>query len=150
MGKIKIAKVLKRISTSIEKDMNNLLKEKDISASQGIIICVLADKENRTLPIKAVEKHMAVSQPTALGIVNRMEAKGLVSTFVTEQRTKMVCLTDAGFELRDHVIACIQKAEESIFADFTTVEKMMFEELLRKIDTNVCKYRAIDEEIENE
>lgn len=150
MEKVKIAKVLKRIGTSIEKDMNKLLKDKDISASQGMMICVLAEKKNGTLPIKALEKHMAVSQPTALGVINRMEAKGLVSTFVTEQRTKMVSLTDAGFELRDHVVGCIQKAEEGIFANFTTVEKMMFEELLRKIDANVCQYHAIDEVSENE
>ncbi len=134
---IKIGKIIKYISTSLEKQANNLLKEEDISLSQGILLIWLSESDNQELPIKDIEKKYGTAQSTTYGIVNRLENKGYIASYSINSKTKIVKLCDAGAEKIDFIKKSIIQTEEKMMTGFTDGEKAMFIELLIKSENNL-------------
>ncbi len=137
MSGIKIGKIIKYISASLEKRANNLLKEEDISLSQGILLIWLYDAKEKELPIKEIEKKYGTAQSTTFGIVNRLENKGYIETYSINSKTKIVRLCDAGAKKIDFIKKCVLQSEEELFTGFTDGERAMFAELLIRAENNL-------------
>lgn len=121
----------------MEKSLNKLLKDSDLSAVQGIVLVWLNDEETKELPIKAIEKRSVTSQPTTHGIINRLEQKGLVSSYLTQQRTKIVKITDDGLSLVGKIQEYIQIVDEMLFKGFTQEEIDLFLDFLKRAEDNI-------------
>lgn len=130
-------KILHQISTNNLKQVNHLLKDYDLSMTQGIALVWLEEAEGQELSIKTMEKLFETSQPTTLGVINRLEQKNLVSTHITEKRTKMVKITDHGLNMTTIIKECIEAVEAIVFKDFTQGERILFMELLHKVKLNI-------------
>lgn len=135
MEQFKLTKTMKHIITHLEKDINNKLKEKDLSFSQSIILVKI--NENGELPLKELEKKFAVAQSTIFGVISRLEKKGLVETYLLENKTKVAKITEEGKTLIEFIIDAIHVAEDKAFEGFTATEKSVFIELLKKAESNL-------------
>ncbi len=136
MKEVKLGKVIKYISTNLEKRANNLLKEEDLSLSQGLLLIWLDDTKEKELPIKEIEKKFGSAQSTTYGIVNRLENKGFIETYSINSKIKIVKLCDAGSKKIEFIKDSILLSEKDFFTGFTDDEKNMFIELLIKAENN--------------
>ncbi len=138
MDEIKVGKIVKHISISLDRYANSLLRDRDLSIAQGLVL-VWLDAANGVLPIKEIERRSNTAQSTTLGVINRLEAKGFVSTAVKENR-KIVTITAEGEQHLDFVHECIKTAEKLLFEGFSKGEYTLFTEMLEKIETNTVQY----------
>ncbi len=147
MEDIKLCKSFKFLSVNLEKILNSKLKAFDLSITQGLVLFWLDEAETGELPIKTIEKRYGTAQSTTLGIINRLEQKGLITTYLSEHRTKMVRIAPKSTELVNIIKPQIQAAEEQVFCGFTPGERLMFIELLHKIENSVMQQQGIKIEV---
>lgn len=139
MNEIRPGKSFKILSDTMEKYLNKSLKNEEVSASQGIILVCLSEQESNELPIKVIEKMSFTSQPTTLGVINRLEQKCLVTTYLTQQRTKVVQITDKGLSLVKIIEEHINEIDTLLFDGFNEEEKNMFTNYLQRATENLFK-----------
>lgn len=139
MNEIMTGKSFKIISDTMHKILNKKLKDKDLSATQGIVLVWLNEENSKELPIKVIEKRFSTSQPTTLGVINRLEQKNLVSTYLTQQRTKVVKITTDGLALVQIVETYIDEVDKQLFQGFNDEEKDLFLVFLQKAEGNLKK-----------
>lgn len=137
MEQFKLTKTMKHIITDLEKNINNRLKEKDLSFSQSVILVKISESADGALPLKELEKRFAVAQSTIFGVISRLEKKGLVQTYLAENKTKIAKITPEGEALTEFIISAIHTTEEDVFKGFTSIERTMFIELLKKAESNL-------------
>ncbi|MBP2651725.1 MAG: hypothetical protein H6Q74_2550 [Firmicutes bacterium] len=88
--------MLKLICESIEKTSNQQLKRFDLTLSQGRILGYLHERKGLKTSQKDIEEYFAVTHPTVIGILHRLESKGFItSEFDAEdKRIKNIYLTE--------------------------------------------------------
>ena len=89
---------IKIINDHIEREINNALREQNLTAVQIRVLILLQCAKDHTMSLKEVERHLHVSQPTAAGIVSRLEQKEYVCSMTCEEdrRIKLLKLTQVG------------------------------------------------------
>ena len=88
--------LLKQINIALARNADQSFKP--VTFSQMRVLVFLAHQPNNTCYQKALETELDVSHPTVVGLLQRLEAKGLIATLTDEydRRRKEICLTDAG------------------------------------------------------
>lgn len=145
-----LGKTLHQLGIMKLKEINNRLKKFDLTMAQGLVLIFLQESDGHELPIKTLEKMSETSQPTTLGVINRLEQKEFINTYLTKKRQKMVKITDYGLNMIPNINECIKEVEEIFFNDFTHGEHAIFMELLHKAKNNILQYHAINELSETE
>ena len=84
--------LIKQIHDIIEKNANNILREQDLTISQSGVLVLLDEKEGKTASFKELEKDFGVSQPTMVGILNRLVQKDLNSVQCKPTNPLFTCL----------------------------------------------------------
>ena len=89
---------IKIINDNIEREVNNSLREQNLTAVQVRVLFLLQCAQDRTMSLKEVERHLHVSQPTAAGVVSRLEQKEYVISMTCEEdrRIKLLQLVLGG------------------------------------------------------
>lgn len=136
MDTFKLTKTIKHIITNIEKNINNKLRQKDLSFSQAIILVKISESTEGELSLKELEKKFAVAQSTMFGVIVRLEKKELVQTYLLENKTKVAKITEKGKTLIGFIIDSIHSTENDMFKNFSDEEKFTFIELLKKVEDN--------------
>lgn len=144
MEKIKLCKSFKFLGSNLDKLLNNRLREHDISITQGLALIWLAEEETGQLPIKTLEKMYGTAQSTTLGVINRLEQKNLVTTNLSEQRTKIVCVTEDGRKFVSIIEKYAMEVDELMFLDFSLGERLLFIELLNRAENNIMQQHDIN------
>lgn len=145
-----VGKILHQLGIMNLYQINHRLKKLDLTMAQGLVLIFLEEAEGHELAIKTLEKMSETSQPTMLGVINRLEQKNFVSSHLTDKRKKMVKLTEEGLITIPCIKECIEDVEKIFFHDFTSGEHTIFMELLQKAKNNLLQYHTIDEQIEME
>lgn len=140
----KLCRSFKFLYTGLEKQVNKRLKDKDVSLSQSLVLLWLDETDEKSMPIKAIEKRFGSAQSTTLGIINRLEQKSLISTHLSPKRTKIVAMTDDGLALVSFIKTCIGEGDEMMFAGFSAGERLVFIELLSKAERNLSQTHGIE------
>ena len=98
MGEYRCGALLKQINDFMEKNANRALKEQDITISQSGVLVLLDKKAEKMATFKELEKSFGVSQPTMVGIINRLEHKELVDILADsdDKRIRRAQLTQKG------------------------------------------------------
>ncbi len=98
--------------------------------------------QRSSLESKELEKLLRVSQPTVAGIVQRLVAKGLISTLNSpeDRRVKLIQLTTAGMELIDKAKEDMQRADRELVVALTDEEQAIFATLLEKIAQSLADH----------
>lgn len=136
MDTFKLTKTIKHIITNLEKNINNKLRQKDLSFSQAIILVKISESTEGELSLKELEKKFAVAQSTMFGVIVRLEKKELVQTYLLENKTKVAKITEKGKTLIGFIIDSIHSTENDLFKNFPDEEKFTFIELLKKVEDN--------------
>ncbi|MFI3174048.1 MAG: MarR family transcriptional regulator [Bacillota bacterium] len=145
-----VGKTIHQLGIMDLKQINHRLKKIDLSMAQGLVLIFLQEANKHELTIKTLEKMSETSQPTMLGVINRLEQKGLIVTYLTEKRKKMVKITEDGLNTIPYIKESIEEVEKIFFCNFTVGEHAIFMELLQKAKNNLFQYHAINKPLEKE
>ena len=127
--------LLKQIHDIMEKNANNVLREQELTISQSGVLVLLDAKEGKTATFKELEKDFGVSQPTMVGILNRLEQKNLVEILVDseDKRIRKAHLTLKGADKCKEGYKHMKTAEELLLKSLTDDEIIEFNRLLLKV-----------------
>ena len=127
--------LLKQIHDIMEKNANNVLREQDLTISQSGVLVLLDEKEGKTASFKELEKDFGVSQPTMVGILNRLVHKDLVEVLTDseDKRIRKAHLTQKGADKCKEGYKHMNSAEEQLLKSLTNNEKKEFNRLLLKV-----------------
>ena len=127
--------LLKQIHDIMEKNANNVLREQDLTISQSGVLVLLDEKEGKTASFKELEKDYGVSQPTMVGILNRLVQKDLVEVLTDseDKRIRKAHLTQKGADKCKEGYKHMNSAEEQLLKSLTNNEKKEFNRLLLKV-----------------
>lgn len=127
--------LLKQIHDVMEKNANNVLREQDLTISQSGVLVLLDEKEGKTASFKELEKDFGVSQPTMVGILNRLVQKDLVEVLTDseDKRIRKAHLTQKGADKCKEGYKHMNSAEEQLLKSLTDDEKIEFNRLLLKV-----------------
>lgn len=127
--------VLKQINDIMEKNANNALRKQDLTISQSGVLVMLDEKEEKTAAFKELEKYFGVSQPTMVGLLNRLEQKDLIEILddPDDKRIRRAHLTRRGADKCKEGYKHMKAAEELLLGSLTAEEKAEFLRLLIKI-----------------
>ena len=126
---------IKQIHDELEKRTNNELRSEDLTMAQVGTLVILNRSPGERMPLKELERKLHVAQSTALGIVSRLERKGLVECFgdPADRRVKTVQITGSGMSCCRMAVAHAKTAEERLLAGLTDEERAVFYTLLLKL-----------------
>ena len=84
---------------------------------------------------RMLERRLYLTNPTVTGILNRLEAKGMIARVRDEKdaRSNRIVLTQAGVDCRQGVHASIDICEKRLTSVLTDEEKQQMEKLLLKM-----------------
>lgn len=134
MGEYRCGALLKQINDFMEKMPIGLLKNKILLfRSLGFLFCWIKSRKMATF--KELEKSFGVSQPTMVGIINRLEHKELVDILADsdDKRIRRAQLTQKGADKCREGYKHMKAAEDLLLSSLTTEEKKEFLRLLVKI-----------------
>ena len=135
MGEYRCGALLKQINDFMEKNATRALKEQDITISQSGVLFLFDKKAEKMATFKELEKSFGVSQPTMVGIINRLEHKELVDILADsdDKRIRRAQLTQKGADKCREGYKHMNSAEDLLLSSLTTEEKKEFLRLLVKI-----------------
>lgn len=127
--------LVKQIHDELEKNANNAMRSGDITMAQCGALLILNSASGGQMSLKELERSLRVSQPTAVGIVRRLEQKERVESFGSpeDKRIKMIKITPSGIECCKRAEQQMQKAEEALLSGLTETERGIFLTLLKKV-----------------
>lgn len=126
--------LLKQLHDSMERQANNSLRESGLTLSQMRCIQYL-EQFGPQVPMKEIEHYFQVSQPTVVGIIKRLEAKGLIRTSQSpkDARAKNVNLTPKGQKFARESVLHRTRAEQKLLEPLTHEEAEELKTLLRRM-----------------
>ena len=131
--------LLKQIHDLQEKNINNTLRNLDLTFSQINVLRALVHSADKQMSLKELEKILHVAQSTTARIVTKMESKGLIDSFsdVSDKRIKYIRLTQYGEQYSSNAKQKLEEEETRLLSSLTETEKMVFVSLLQKITSNL-------------
>ena len=127
--------LIKQLSDRMARQANNELREDNMTFTQMRYIEYLCEQKNTPIRFKKLEAYFEVSQPTVVGVIRRLEEKGLVAVRICadDSKAKEAYLTAKG--MRFHELAEGRRAhmEEFILESLNAKEKKEFKRLLKKV-----------------
>lgn len=131
--------LIKRIHDKLEKNANNELRTNGLTLAQMQMLITLNNNENGTSYLKELEMCLQIAQSTTVGIVKRLELKGLVEGYTDskDKRMKLVKITPAGKVVCHKAQYNMDKTEERFLHGLSKPEKEQLQVLLQKIYNNL-------------
>ncbi len=131
--------IIKLINDSITVHVNSSLKPYELTMSQINVLGYLHENEDKLVTQKELEEQLHVSHPTIVGILKRLEKKGLIRTFLNPNKKtmKIVTLTEYEAELFKNLSRGAKEFENKLLAGFTDDEKSRLEEFLIRLHKNI-------------
>lgn len=131
--------LLKQIHDVQEKNINNTLRNLDLTFSQINVLRALVHTADKQMSLKELEKILHVAQSTTARIVAKMESKGLIDSFgdASDKRIKYIRLTQYGEQYSSNAKQKLEEEETRLLSSLTETEKMVFISLLQKITSNL-------------
>lgn len=117
--------------------MRSRMSRYDMTPAQTHVLLYLA--EHGLSAQSALAEVMRVKAPTANGIIDRMEEKGLLVRTVDEHdaRRRRVCLTEKGEGMVADLERQFRETEEEIVRGFSEAERETLKCLLRRVIKNL-------------
>lgn len=132
---------LRETENEIEKQLNNALKNLDLTMSQAAVLATLLECPEEQMTMKELEKSIQLSQSVTAGIVLRMEQKGYLESFgdLHDKRIKIIKISEQGKIMCDSARKILSDFEKRLLSDFTKAESDMFLNLLDKAFDNIIQ-----------
>ena len=131
--------LIKQVQDAVARKLNNSLRESGLTHVQLGTLIVLEHTEGRKLRLKELEKIFHVSQPTVLGVVDRLEEKGLVRTIrdPDDKRMRLAELTEEGLKKCRHEYDVMTTMEAEMVRGLSEQEQQELQRMLRIMRENL-------------
>lgn len=135
----KFTLLFKKIEILTEKKINAFLEKEDVTVSQDRYLRFIYRQGGKGVSFKDIEEFFEVSQPTAAGVIKRLEEKGLVfkEKAPDNPHFKTLNLTEEGFALSERLMKDKQDFDSILFSPLSEEEKKAFFESMEKIYENL-------------
>lgn len=132
--------LIKKINDLFRLKADTMMKKMNLTFSQMRVLDFLV-RNNGTARQKELEEHLQVSHPTVVGLVQRLEANGYVTTYLDPccQRNKIISITKKAEENRLFMEKERLDGLATLFDDFSKEEETEFLRLLEKLYINIRK-----------
>ena len=107
----KVAILVKKSALECEKISHPVLEKYDLTMAQYKILKLLYSEEYGTLRLMDVEKYFSLTHPTAIGILQNLEKKGLIERLDNPKHTR------SKFIVPSHKALAIRKELETVGED---------------------------------
>ncbi|MDO4355542.1 MAG: MarR family transcriptional regulator [Clostridia bacterium] len=126
---------VKKISDILQKKANSFHEQDNLTGMQAHVLGELHWSEEGVRSLKELEARFHVAQPTIVGIVLRLEKKGLVEKVedASDRRVKRIRLTEEGRAHCLRVQENIERTEVWLLSRLDEGERAEFQRLLRKV-----------------
>lgn len=130
----KLSVLIKKSSLLFDKYSNQLLAKQDLTASQFKIMLALYHS-NQSICQSDIEAKFNMTNPTVTGLVQKLEAKGLLTRVVKEEdrRVKQLILTQQALDRKDEMLSIERYLEEMMTKNLNDEEKEQLCKLLTKL-----------------
>lgn len=130
----KLSILIKKSSLQFDKYANQLLAQQDLTASQFKIMLVLYYSDHPVCQAE-IEAKFNMTNPTVTGLVQKLEAKGLISRVVKaeDRRVKQLVLTPLAMERKEELLSIERYMEEMMTKRLSAEEKEQLCTLLTKL-----------------
>jgi DNA-binding MarR family transcriptional regulator len=137
MEKMPIGLTFKQIHNKIVQNMNNWLKDEELTLSQMAVLEYILGDEKTTL--KAVENKFKIQHSTAIGILKRLSSKGYIEYFADEKdkRCRIIRTTEKAYKASDNVESCKKRMDNLILKGLSEEEINDLNRLLSKVLSNI-------------
>ena len=131
--------LLKKIHDAIVKHANNDFRKQGLTLTQARLLMELDESEGDKISLKELERRFDVAQPTIVGIVQRLEAKGLIISVTApdDNRVKLVKLTASGKIFSETNKNEIAMMEKRLVSGLTKKEQQDFLRMLNNAYDNI-------------
>lgn len=131
---------LKKINDFLLTSVNAHLKELDLTFSQFHVLMYILHGTDAAVLQKDIEQYFVLKHPTVVGLLKRMEKKGLISIEANpdDRRGNLVTASPKGKSIGEEMIKGRDDMDEFITRDLTAQQKRDLKELLRIIYTKTC------------
>lgn len=141
-----VGTLLKMLADAIDRKSNMALQEMGMTRSQIHVLLRLEQAEDNTLSFTKLKNQLGVAQPTAWGLVRRLEAKGMVQTLPNpnDGRSKLVEMTEQGHDIFQHAYVLMGKTEEALISGLDEQELGQLRDSLMIMLTNCENLKISD------
>lgn len=131
--------LIKKLDKVFKQNFDQELERVGLTFSQMRVLRFLEDKPNTKITQKDISKELDIQHSTTIGLLKRMQEKGLVTVVVDEdnRRCRNIFLTSKAEEISCEMERGRTIMENRIVASFTEEEKEIFYRLLNKAIDNL-------------
>ena len=131
----KVAILIKKAALEFDKLSNAVLDEYDLTIAQYKVMKYLYDEADKGVRIVDLEKYYSMSHPTAIGIVQNLEKKGLAEykENPNNARSRFIVPTSEALELQDKLGKIGEGLEEEFTKNLSEKERVRLVSLLKKL-----------------
>lgn len=130
----------KQIHDSFVCDFNRNLRSLDLTMSQMSILAYLFEHTDTLTMQRDLEQFFQLSHPTVIGILQRMEKKGLIQSVVNadDRRCRNVLLTEKALAIRSAMDIHHEEMEARLTRGMTDYEIHALSDLLDRVCKNLA------------
>lgn len=128
----------KRINDKIKQRADADLQTHELTITQSRVLGFIMASGGQVSQ-KEIEHDLQVSHPTVVGLVSRMEQKGLLTSWVDpmDRRNKLIRATEKGRETDRQIDATVQKQDEMLIQGLSPEQVQSLESCLAQILKNL-------------
>ena len=131
--------LIKKLDKVFKQNFDQELERFGLTFSQMRVLRFLEDNPNTKITQKDISKELDIQHSTTIGLLKRMQEKGLVTVVVDEdnRRCRNIFLTSKAEEISCEMERGRTIMENRVVASFTEEEKEIFYRLLNKAIDNL-------------
>lgn len=131
--------LIKKLDKVFKQNFDQELERVGLTFSQMRVLSFLEDNPNTKITQKDISKELDIQHSTTIGLLKRMQEKGLVTVVVDEdnRRCRNIFLTSKAEEISCEMERGRTIMENRVVASFTEEEKEIFYRLLNKAIDNL-------------
>lgn len=129
------AMLIKQIHSELEKRANNMLRRDELTLSQVNVLLELNRSDDGQMELKQMEEVFHIAKPTAVGLVQRLESKGLIESSKSgdDKRIRLIRITPKGKECCSKAKENMKKTDAVLASSLTKEEQKTLIDLLQKV-----------------
>lgn len=133
--------IIKNISEIMDKKFNKRLKAMGITCSQMRILSYLFEHKDQDVTQRQLESYFGISHPTTVGIINRLEGKGLILCKMSDKdrRQKIISLRKPADGQCQQCEEQKKQNERRMLEGFSAEDTNELKRLLNKLYINISK-----------
>lgn len=140
---MRIGGLIKRVYLSHRKNIDEKLKEFDLTMSQldVLILISVANEKKQLIKQRDIERKLNLTNPTVTGLINRLEAKRLIKRCECQEdkRIRYLYVTDKATRINDEMKKIFDQSDLIALNGFNNDEKKELEQYLIRIIDNLKK-----------